>query len=151
MRPICINPGCGKNAVPMKGKVGQPGVRYRVYCGNCHISSYSDMPLKPGVTPYKKNCCTNQDGHLGFPCITDHTKFDRISTKGKFEIDHKDGDPHNNDPDNLQELCQHCHTEKGMLGGDYNGHRSTPKRIAQAKKSIAASTLFDSLFNFTYA
>ena len=144
VRPICVNPGCGKLAVPMKGRVGEPGVRYRVYCSDCHVSSYSGSPLREGVTSFKKNRCSNIDGRLGFPCITDHTKFDKISTKGKFEIDHIDGNPDNNDPANLQELCQHCHKEKGIIEGDYNGYRNTAQRKA---RGTVSQFLFNSLFD----
>jgi hypothetical protein len=152
MRPICINPGCGKFAVPVKGRVGQPGVRYRVFCGECHISSYSGTPLRSGVVPFKKNQCSNLDGRLGFPCITDHTKFDQVSTKGKFDVDHIDGNPHNNDPANLQELCTHCHEEKGLRQGDFDGHKKKDNilidDIIDSRNFISRVDFFNQLFEF---
>lgn len=117
MRPICINPGCGKSCVPVRGRVGQPGVRYRVFCAKCHIHSYSGGLLPEGVTAYKQNRCSNLDGRLGWPCATNHDLLP--DARGKFQVDHKNGDPHDNRPDNLQELCLHCHQEKGMRNGDY--------------------------------
>ena len=152
MRPICVNPGCGKSATPVKGRVGQPGVRYRVFCSDCHISSYSETPLREGVVPFKKNQCSNLNGRLGFPCITDHSKFDQVSTKGKFEIDHIDRNPNNNDPANLQELCMHCHKEKGMRQGDVDGHKKKETilidDILDSKKFVTRSNFFNQLFEY---
>ena len=54
MRPICVNPGCGKFSVPMRGRVGQPGVRYRVFCGECHISSYTETHYDPELQRLRK-------------------------------------------------------------------------------------------------
>jgi len=147
MRPTCINPGCGKPCTPIKGRVGVPGVRYRVYCGNCHIASYTGAALPWGVAPYKQNACKNQSGHLGFPCATDHSLISDV--RGKFHIDHIDGDSTNNDPANLQELCLNCHQEKGMRQGDYNGHRDTPGRDDKGKTSMSAVDMFDELFKMT--
>jgi hypothetical protein len=39
--------------------------------------------------------------------------------KGMTEIDHKDGDPHNNVLENVEELCPMCHKLKGQRNGDY--------------------------------
>ena len=35
------------------------------------------------------------------------------------EVDHIDGDPSNNDPDNLQTFCACCHTFKTAMDKDY--------------------------------
>jgi len=146
MRPICINPGCNKFSVPIKGRVGQPGVRYRVYCGDCHISSYSGTALPNHVTSFKQNCCSNLTGRLGWACPTDHKLLP--SLKGKFQIDHIDGDPHNNDPANLQELCLHCHQEKGMRAGDYNNTKKKETVINGKGLRIKRNTFAD-LFDTT--
>lgn len=122
-RPICVNPGCNKPAVPIKGRVDEPGVRYRVFCGNCHKNSYSDYPLDEGVKRFKSNCCSNITGHLGFPCVVDWKKAKKAGLKISTEIDHKNGDPCDNRPLNLQELCSICHKEKGKLHGDFDRHR----------------------------
>lgn len=121
-RPNCINPGCGRPATPMKGRVGESGVRYRVFCDPCHRSSYKGIPLAIGVTPFKKGYCSNKDGHLGFDCLI---KWELVTEDYKVctEVDHINGDPHDNRPENLQELCPICHREKGRRQGDYNGYR----------------------------
>lgn len=33
-------------------------------------------------------------------------------TRGANQVDHIDGDPNNNEPDNLQPLCAPCHSRK---------------------------------------
>lgn len=147
MRPICINPGCGRLAASMKGRVGEPGVRYRVFCGDCHIRSYNEMPMREGVVAFKKNECSNLDGRLGFPCITDHNRFDQVSTKGKFEVDHIDRNPNNDDPSNLQELCMHCHKEKGIRQGDFDRFKKK-KSILIDDLIISDRNMFSQLFDF---
>jgi hypothetical protein len=120
-RPICINPGCGKPAVPMRGRVGEESVRYRVFCANCHKNSYADYPLSPGVSRFKTGICRNRDGHLGFTCAVDYER--EPWAQGLTQVDHKDGCSTNNDPNNLDELCPLCHTRKGILQGDHNRYK----------------------------
>jgi hypothetical protein len=122
-RPTCVNPGCEKPSVPMKGRVGEDGVRYRVFCGNCHKNSYSDFPLDEGVKRFKTGRCSNTDGHLGFPCCVDWDKSETAGLKISTEIDHKNGNPNDNRKRNLQELCSICHKEKGKRNGDFDGWR----------------------------
>jgi len=124
-RPKCINPGCGTFATPSAGRVGEYGVRYRIHCSPCHKNSYDpdNYPLKEGITRYKKHICSNTDGHLGFPCVINWKLAQSAGLKVKTEVDHKNGDHTDDRPDNLQELCQNCHGEKGKRNGDYNGYR----------------------------
>jgi hypothetical protein len=122
-RPKCINHGCNKPAVPMRGKVGEEGVRYRVFCTNCHKNSYSDYPLDEGVKRYKTGTCSNVDGSLGFPCVVNWKIVKSSGLRISTEVDHINGDRNDNRPENLQELCPTCHSEKGKRNGDHNGHR----------------------------
>ena len=122
-RPVCINLGCNSYCVPMRGRVGDEDVRYRVFCGVCHKNSYMDYPLAEGVTRFKKNRCSNTKSRLGFPCVINWDLVESTGFKLSTEIDHKNGNNIDNRTVNLQELCSVCHKEKSKLAGDHDGWR----------------------------
>lgn len=62
---------------------------------------------------HRKNYCENEDGRLGFVCTT------TIVWDGQLDVDHKDGDPRNNEEENLQTLCKCCHAFKSYTEKDY--------------------------------
>lgn len=62
---------------------------------------------------YRKTYCENQDGRLGFKCTT------TVTWDGMLDVDHIDGDPRNNEEENLQTLCKCCHAYKGYEAKDY--------------------------------
>jgi hypothetical protein len=75
---------------------------------------------------YRKNFCENIDGRLGFKCTTTAPPQELIEEliesgyyEGHLQVDHIDGDPSNNDPDNLQTLCACCHVFKTAIDKDY--------------------------------
>lgn len=80
---------------------------------------------------YRKTFCENIDGRLGFKCTTTiinpqtHPKIFEQNTNvdpawnGLLHVDHIDGDPSNNNQENLQTLCVCCHTIKTALYEDY--------------------------------
>lgn len=59
---------------------------------------------------YRKDYCENIDSRLGFKCTTTI-----INPLWQIEVDHKDGDRTNNEPQNLQSLCSCCHKYKTMI------------------------------------
>ena len=66
--------------------------------------------------PYRwalKTYCENVDSRLGFRCTT------TIMLSSQLEVDHIDGNPSNNDGENLQTLCGCCHTYKTLTEKDY--------------------------------
>ena len=68
------------------------------------------------IHPYRKHrksYCENIDSRLGFICTT------TILLLGQLEVDHKNGNPSDNDPENLQTLCGCCHTYKTMINKDH--------------------------------
>lgn len=117
LREKCANINCNNLQTPSQGKIDAPGTRYRAVCSRCHEYSYKGWLLPDDIIDFKKYVCSNIDGHLGFECATDHAKIN--DPRGKFQIDHIDGDCTNNGLSNLQELCLNCHQEKGMQSGDY--------------------------------
>ena len=134
-RPICINYGCKKYCT-----YSTPG-RFRPLCSRCHkagfkyvlkrkmadgtIKVYPPVELAEGVTPFKTGKCSNQNGHLGFPCPMDYKKASWAI--GRTELDHKDGDHTNNTVENIQELCPVCHVEKSKQCGDYSNQNNYKK------------------------
>ena len=70
---------------------------------------------------YRKDYCENIDGRLGgYKCTT------TIVWDGMLDVDHKDEDPSNNTPKNLQTLCKCCHAYKGNVF--VKKHGRTPGR-----------------------
>jgi hypothetical protein len=66
--------------------------------------------------PYRwalKTYCENVDSRLGFRCTT------TIMLSSQLEVDHIDGNPSNNEGENLQTLCGCCHTYKTLTEKDY--------------------------------
>jgi hypothetical protein len=87
---------------------------------------------------YRKDYCENRDGRLGYVCDFQP----RIS--GQLQTDHIDGNPRNNDPDNLQTLCCNCHVYKTWKYKDY----LTPGRKSSIKEKINSYfTSFDDVAN----
>lgn len=62
---------------------------------------------------YRKDYCENLDGRLGFECTT------TIAWNGMLDMDHKNGKPWDNRPQNLQTLCKCCHAYKTNIFKDY--------------------------------
>ena len=75
---------------------------------------------------YRKDYCENRDGRLGFVCTAVFPHEDVLYALGieygaspHFDVDHKNGIPTDNRPENLQTLCKCCHSIKGLINQDY--------------------------------
>jgi len=96
-RPICDI--CKVRPVGSKGYGPRGNRRWQRICSGCKDRSY---------TRHKKDKCEL----CGF----------QPEWKGQLDIDHIDGNRHNNDIENLQTLCANCHRLKTHISGD-NGKR----------------------------
>lgn len=135
-RPKCINDDC-ENSGQFMGSYKKDGTpRFRKYCASCHgtrtankrgLKSMAEViAVNAGFDTsaeylnsthpyrkYRKTYCENVDSRLGFRCTT------TILLSAQLEVDHIDGNPANNDPDNLQTLCACCHKYKTITEEDY--------------------------------
>jgi hypothetical protein len=141
-RPKCQHRGCKKPvAISTTYKDGTPYYRASGLCGVHHQKS---LAKKHGVKhageitaqrqgykslsdyrnsthpyrQYRKDYCENQDGRLGYRCRV------KIRVPLQLEVDHKNGNPNDNRPRNLQTLCCMCHKYKTYINKD----RLTPGR-----------------------
>lgn len=91
-RPNCT---CGK---PVRSKgVGASGIRlWDRKCSVCRFNTY---------TKHKKDYCEE----CGFVAVH----------RVQLDVDHIDGNHHNNDPENLQTLCANCHRLKTHVNNDH--------------------------------
>jgi len=128
VRQECQHPGCNELQTSSDNNYrGQPGVKYyRKWCQK----HYEDKKVKNAgfntlteyvnsthpYRKYRKNYCENVDGRLGFKCIYPKKPFKEVTAL--LQVDHKDGDPNNNEPKNLQTFCPNCHTYKTHINGD---------------------------------
>jgi hypothetical protein len=133
-RPACETSGCYNDAAMVRDYY-DGWANYRRWCSSCHnertaekhgLKNITQVVAKnAGMTvseytnqfhPYRKHrkdYCENQDGRLGFVCTAN------IIWDGMLDVDHKNGDPSNNHPSNLQTLCKCCHAYKTNKAGDY--------------------------------
>ena len=120
--PICANFGCTKNVTVRDWKY----YSFKTFCSRCSNAMQKnwDHPqfeeiggVVENVKFIKKRYCENRDSRLGFVCPI-REEFNFIS--GILHSDHKNGDHENNDPSNVQTLCNICHYIKGAESGDYD-------------------------------
>jgi len=108
--PQCALPGC-INLVSYHNKNGN-FFRWMMFC-NPHRNP---AQLKAEVDRWKlSQGCANTDAHHGFKC-TSH-----ISNASQLDVNHIDGDRHNQIESNLEILCKVCHMRVTLD----NGHHTT--------------------------
>jgi hypothetical protein len=139
-QPYCQTPGCNGDAAVIQD-YHDGWANYRKWCGSCHskrtakkhgLTNMTQVVAKnagfSSVSEYanqfhpyrkhRKNYCENIDSRLGFKCTT------TVVWDGMLDVDHKNGRPDDNRPQNLQTLCKCCHAYKTNVKKDY----ATPGR-----------------------
>lgn len=141
-RPTCIMLDCNRPSAMISQNKNTGHINWRKYCSQCHNTRTAALhglknileitASRAGKTvtellnsrhryrKYREDYCENQDGRLGFHCTTS------IIWDGMLDVDHKDEDPTNNRPENLQTLCKCCHAYKTNMFFKANGR--TPGR-----------------------
>ena len=135
MRPKCDVPGCKKRAQNTSTSMNprwrkaswvceEFGYELNGYvCHKHHCKNYAMGDWKYKV--YRKKYCENRDGRLGFVCtyvpppdeLLEHLGLEAY--EAYLQVDHKDGNHLNNNPKNLQTLCDNCHRIKTYLNKDW--------------------------------
>ena len=118
--PICVNDGCNNNVQVREWKYWS----FKSECSSCATARKKGID-RPGVTRHKKNYCENNDGHLGWTCPV--STF--VGFETSLDLDHLDGDHHNNVPSNVKTYCKLCHGRKSILNGDCNSNKSSSRSI----------------------
>ena len=148
---------CGK--IPHQLAKRKDGVikRKPYHCTEHHREELAKKHNQPTyailVHPYLKNrkdYCENVDGRLGYKCTT------TIVYRGQLEVDHIDGNPYNHSKENLQTLCNCCHTYKTHICRDREtpGRKTLKKKMKfkkskkSSKKKIKKPTIFENLFEY---
>ncbi len=94
---------CGPTKVKIRdGRLQSVTSKYRCYAVYWRTVIKSRYPY----AVHKKDYC-------------EHCEFKPVHIS-QLDVDHIDGDRHNNDPSNLQTLCANCHRLKTHLSGDSN-------------------------------
>ena len=100
--------GCGRLQVRKGLNAGGKPI-YRALCARCHRERFGIQ--KPVATERRRYV-----GHKGPTC--EECGFVPMHSC-QLDVDHKDGDRSNNDPNNLQTLCANCHRLKTFLSKDW--------------------------------
>ena len=120
--PECVNHGCDRQVVVREWKYWS----FKSECSRCTNARKKGLFIE-GVTIHKKEYCENYDGHLGFSCPVDSACWSGFLNS--LDLDHLDGDHHNNTPENVKTYCKLCHGKKSMENGDCNSHKGSSRVI----------------------
>lgn len=122
--PVCINNGCNKEvAIRHWSAQGDPSLKTE--CCRCSRSRIKGTPLA-GIVFHKKDYCENKDSILGFTCPMDPDRYSEFPSD-IYDMDHLDGNHHNNTLENLVTICKVCHARKGKEGGDFNSQKKSSR------------------------
>ena len=122
--PICINSGCNRE-VAIRHWSAQEHPSLKTECCRCSTARKKGKTIQ-GIVFHKKHYCENKDGILGWICPMDPSRFSEFPSD-IYDMDHKDGDHHNNIPENLITICKICHARKGKESGDFNSQKKSSR------------------------
>ena len=140
-RPYCSELGCEGKAQNSSTTENprwrkHPDIKGGYICYQHHFernnffgsgSAYAYLLRIHPYLKYRKDYCENSDGRLGYKCTA------VIPDRCCLHVDHKDGNPENNSPENLQTLCAVCHAYKTKINGD--GRTPGRKFLKEIKKN----------------
>lgn len=118
--PTCVNDGCDNYVQVREWKYWS----FKSECSSCATARKKGID-RIGVTKHKKNYCENADGHLGWICPV----LTFVGFENSLDLDHLDGDHHNNVPDNVKTYCKLCHGRKSLINGDCNSNKVSTRRM----------------------
>lgn len=147
--PMCINVGCSRMvAIRHWSAQGDPSLKTE--CSVCSSARKKGVTID-GITFHKKKYCENQDGMLGFKCPMDASRYAEFPSD-IYDMDHLDGDHHNNVASNLITICKICHARKGKESGDFNAQKKSSrlhkKEDSDSNKNEDVDALGDALSGF---
>lgn len=122
--PKCLNEGCSRYVQVREWKYWS----FRSECSTCMVARKKGRKLD-GITFHKKNHCENIDGQLGFKCPVKKKAWKTSDFFYSLDLDHLDGDHHNNTPTNIKTFCKLCHTRKSMIRGDCSSRKNSARNI----------------------
>jgi len=110
-RPQCQIAGCCNPAM-YNYQYADGDWKWRVRHGKIICGAHQRKSWHPTLK-HRKDYCENVSGFLGFKCTTN------LVWNGMLDVDHKNGNPGDNRPANLQTLCKCCHMYKTHKNKDY--------------------------------
>lgn len=122
--PKCLNEGCNRDVQVREWKYWS----FRSECGTCMNARKRGKKLK-GITFHKKDYCENHDGQLGFMCPVKKKAWKTDDFSASLDLDHLDGDHHNNSRENIKTYCKLCHMRKSVRNGDCSSHKKSARVV----------------------
>jgi hypothetical protein len=133
--PTCVNVGCNNKVLVREWKYWS----FKSECSRC-TNARKNGKIISGVTIHKKPHCENHDGHLGWTCPVPRDGW--VGFENSLDLDHLDGDHHNNVPENVKTYCKLCHGRKSLINGDCDSNKVSGRKLQWIKSCKAIQGMF---------